>query len=90
MSTIQKARVAPGDLVEVSGRRVGDRARSGEILEVLGSSERPHYLVRGQDGHESVLYPGEATTIRRKAPRAKPEVGLEPTAARLQIGCSTS
>lgn len=69
MTTMQELRVAPGDVVEVSGRRVGDRARSGEILEVLGEGERPHYLVRWEDGHESILYPGEATTIRRTAAR---------------------
>lgn len=71
MGTTKETRVAPGDVVEVSGRRVGDRARGGEILEVLGSADHPHYLVRWEDGHESILYPGEATTIRTKAARAK-------------------
>ncbi|HET7567274.1 MAG TPA: YbaK/EbsC family protein [Gaiellaceae bacterium] len=69
MSTIHEVRVSPGDVVEVSGRRVGDRARSGEILEVLGNGDHPHYLVRWEDGHESILYPGEATTIRRTSAR---------------------
>jgi len=56
-----------GDTVEVSGRRVGDPGRRGEILEVLDGDERAHYRVRWEDGHETVLYPGEATTFRRKA-----------------------
>ena len=71
MTTIQETRVASGDLVEVSGRRVGDRARSGEILEVLGNAEHPHFVVRWDDGHESVFYPGEATTIRTKPTRSR-------------------
>ena len=71
MSTTTGTSVAPGDVVEVSGRRVGDGPRSGEILEVLGSAEHPHYVVRWEDGHESVFYPGEATTIRTKQVRSR-------------------
>jgi Ala-tRNA(Pro) deacylase len=56
-----------GDTVELSSRRVGDHARRGEILEVLGDEDRRHYEVRWEDGHETVLYPGEATTFRPRA-----------------------
>lgn len=56
--------VQPGDVVHVSGRHVGDTGRSGEILAVLGEEEHPHYLVRWEDGRESILYPGEGTSIR--------------------------
>ncbi len=62
---------ARGDVVEVSARRVGDPGRKGEILEVLGGEEHPHYLVRWEDEHESILYPGEGTTIRAKKPRKR-------------------
>lgn len=82
----QEVHPARGDVVEVSGRRVGDHGRKGEILEVLGSPERPHYLVRWEDGHESVLYPGEATTIRtktRRKRRAKPELDVAASTAQL-------
>jgi Ala-tRNA(Pro) deacylase len=63
--------IEQGDVVTVSSRRVGEPARLGEILEVLGDVERPHYLVRWDDGHDSILYPGESTTItpRREARR---------------------
>ena len=64
MNATQVVRAAAGDTVEMSGRRVGDHARAGEIVEVLGSADHPHYLVRWEDGHESVLYPGEAATFR--------------------------
>jgi Ala-tRNA(Pro) deacylase len=56
-----------GDVVTVSGRRVGEPSRLGEILEVLGRSEHPRYAVRWEDGHESILYPGDATTIKPRA-----------------------
>ena len=71
MTTMQQTQVAPGDRVDVSSRRVGDQPRSGEILEVLGSADHPHYVVRWEDGHESILYPGEGTTIRTQRKRAK-------------------
>jgi hypothetical protein len=56
--------VEPGDVVKVSGRHVGDVGRTGEVVAVLGEEDHVHYLVRWEDGHESVLYPGEGTTIR--------------------------
>ena len=65
---VNRARfVEPGDEVRVSGRQVGDAGRSGEIVAVLGEEDHPHYLVRWEDGHESILYPGEGITIRPSA-----------------------
>jgi Domain of unknown function (DUF1918) len=64
-ATPETRHVEPGDIVETSGRHVGDAGRSGEIVAVLGEDEQLHYLVRWEDGHESILYPGEGTTIRR-------------------------
>jgi Ala-tRNA(Pro) deacylase len=61
--------VAIGDVVEVSGRRVGDHARHGEVLEVMGEGDHVHYRVRWEDGHETVLYPGEGTTVRGRPTR---------------------
>jgi Ala-tRNA(Pro) deacylase len=67
MSIQQRTPAASGDVIEVGGRRVGEAPRVGEILEVLGSSERPHYRVRWDDGHESVFYPAGDTRIRHSA-----------------------
>jgi hypothetical protein len=69
-STKSPRPVAPGDLVVVSGHRVGESEQTGEILEVLGDERRPHYRVRWDDGHESVFFPGSDATIRRR--RARP------------------
>ena len=76
MSTTRRAEAHRGEVVEVSGRRVGDPGRMGEILEVLGAPEHPHYLVRWEDGHESVLYPGAGTTIRARGDVALASAGL--------------
>jgi hypothetical protein len=53
-----------GDVVVISGHRVGEHERLGEILEVLGEGEHVHYRVRWDDGAESVFYPGSDATIR--------------------------
>ena len=59
--------VVPYDVIEVTGRRVGDVPRTGEIIEVLGEPGRPHYRVHWDDGHESVFYPGAGTHVRHGA-----------------------
>lgn len=79
--TQQTARASAGDLIEVSGRRIGDPGRSGEIVEVLGASEREHYLVRWDDGHTTILYPGEATRIRKHQQREPQPAPARPAAA---------
>ena len=70
MAVTRNIEASVGDTVELSGRRVGDRARRGEILEVLGEGDHRHYRVCWEDGHETVLYPGAGTTFRGAAPRA--------------------
>jgi hypothetical protein len=59
--------VQPGDVVKTSGRHVGDAGRTGEIVSVLGEEDHLHYLVRWEDGRESILYPGEGTTVQPSA-----------------------
>ena len=54
-----------GDLLIVSGHRVGEPERTGEVLEVLGAPDHPHYRVRWEDEHESVFYPSSDTEVRR-------------------------
>jgi hypothetical protein len=47
-----------GDRIVIHGRTVGSTERHGEIIEVKGANGEPPYLVRFDDGHESVVYPG--------------------------------
>lgn len=68
--TKQAHPAGPGDMLEVTGHRVGDAARAGEILEVLGEAPHTHYRVRWEDGKESIVYPGNDTHVvaaRRRA-----------------------
>lgn len=52
----------PGDWLEVRG--VADSpSRRGEIVEVLGTHEHPHFLVRWDEGHESIVYPSDHAAI---------------------------
>ncbi len=67
--TAQAARVRAGDAILVSGHAVGETARSGEILEVLGEAGHEHYRVRWEDGRESVFFPSSDTTVRPKPAR---------------------
>jgi Domain of unknown function (DUF1918) len=45
-----------GDKVTVTGQRPGDEARSGEIIEIEGENGSPPYLIRWQDGTETVVF----------------------------------
>jgi hypothetical protein len=47
-----------GDRVVIRGRTVESHDRHGEIVEVRGDNGEPPYLVRFDDGHESVVFPG--------------------------------
>jgi hypothetical protein len=66
---VAKGRVREGDVVVVTGHRVGEVERTGEILQVLGVPERQHFVVRWEDGHESVFYPGGDAIVHRPRPR---------------------
>ncbi|MFV2039331.1 MAG: DUF1918 domain-containing protein [Acidimicrobiales bacterium] len=49
----------PGDEINVHGRRVGDRERSGVIIDVRGTDGAPPYIVRWDDDPgEHLIFPG--------------------------------
>jgi hypothetical protein len=67
---------AVGDLIVITGHRVGEAEQVGEILEVLGESPHERYRVRWGDDHESIFFPGSDATIRhathgRASPKEK-------------------
>ena len=47
-----------GDRLVVKGHYVNEPVRDGEILEVHGPDGEPPYLVRWDDGHVSLVFPG--------------------------------
>jgi Domain of unknown function (DUF1918) len=56
---------AQGDRIVVHGRTVGSTDRHGVILEVRGQGGTPPYLVRFDDGHETIMYPGGDFAVER-------------------------
>lgn len=51
-------RAEVGDEIVVDSPQTGGIPRMGEVLEVRDSGGVVHYLVRWDDGHESVFFPG--------------------------------
>jgi hypothetical protein len=56
-----------GDRLHVHGRKVGDHDSVCEIIEVRGQTGEPPYLVRFDDGHETLVFPGPDATIEPAA-----------------------
>lgn len=52
-----------GDRLLVHGTVVGQPDRQGEILEVRGENGDPPFLVRFEDGSETLVYPGPDAVI---------------------------
>jgi len=82
-------RPAVGDVIVVGGHRVGGERRMGGILEVRGEPDDERYLVRWDDGHESIFHPADGdATIHHYAPHgasvelmrglAEQGIGFEP------------
>lgn len=58
-----------GDRIHVKGRTVGMAEQVGEVLEVHGKEGAPPYLVRFEDGHEGLIYPGPDCIVEHAARR---------------------
>lgn len=52
-----------GDRLHVHGNVVGQPDRTGEIIEVRGAEGGPPFLVRFDDGHEALVYPGPDAVV---------------------------
>ncbi|HEY2312891.1 MAG TPA: DUF1918 domain-containing protein [Streptosporangiaceae bacterium] len=60
-----------GDRLHVHGSIVGQPERMGEIVEVRGVGGEPPYLVRFQDGHSALMFPGPDAVIEHPSKKAK-------------------
>lgn len=52
-----------GDQLTVMGRHQGDGERHGEIIEVDGPDGTPPFLVRWEDGHDSLFFPSSDAQV---------------------------
>ncbi len=62
-------RAKVGDELTIKGRHQGDGERHGEIIQVDGPDGAPPYLVRWQDGHDSLFFPSSDAEITHHATR---------------------
>lgn len=54
-----------GDMLVVSGHRVGEPDRTAEVVEVRGEHGEPPYVVRwDDDGHEGLYFPGSDAHVQ--------------------------
>jgi len=60
-----------GDRLHVHGNVVGHPDRLGEIVEVRDKGGEPPYLVRFDDGHTCLVFPGPDAVIEHPAKKAK-------------------
>jgi ribosomal protein L35AE/L33A len=58
---------AVGDRICIHGNVVGHANQHGEIVEVHGNKGEPPYLVRFDDGHTRLLFPGPDAVIEHPA-----------------------
>ncbi|NYI08205.1 DUF1918 domain-containing protein [Allostreptomyces psammosilenae] len=55
--------VSVGDTLVLHSHKVGVRERKGEVLEIRGEQSEGPYLVRFEDGHEALVFPGSDCTV---------------------------
>lgn len=56
-----------GDRLHVHGFKVGSADKVGQILEVRGDGGKPPYVVRFDDGHEALIFPGPDAVVEPPA-----------------------
>jgi Domain of unknown function (DUF1918) len=52
-----------GDVIVIKANHVGEPDRHGEVLEARGEDGGPPFLVRFDDGHETLVFPGPDATV---------------------------
>ncbi|KAB8189862.1 DUF1918 domain-containing protein [Nonomuraea phyllanthi] len=53
-----------GDFLVVHGHVVGQRDRKGQIIEIRGENGTPPFVVRYDDGHEQIVFPGPDAVVQ--------------------------
>ena len=56
-------RASVGDRLHFHVNTVGERDRTGEILEVRGPDGSPPFLVQFEDGHTTLVFPGPDAVV---------------------------
>jgi hypothetical protein len=63
---------AIGDRLHIRGNCVGHPDKCGEIVEVHGKAGEPPYLVKFDDGHTGLVFPGPDAVVeaKKRSPKA--------------------
>ena len=64
-------RAVVGDRLRVHGRAAGTADQTSEIIEVRGRDGAPPYLVRHDDGHEALVFPGSDASVEHPQGRER-------------------
>lgn len=67
----RRRRAQRGDVIVISGHRVGEPERLGEIIAVLGEPGQERCRVRWDDDRKSVFYPGSNAHVRPARARSR-------------------
>jgi len=62
-----------GDRLHVHGKVVGQAEHTGEIIEVHGQGGTPPFLVRFDDGHTSLVFPGPDCVVEHFQQTGSPQ-----------------
>ena len=66
-------RAAVGDRLHFEGRVVGVHGHTATVVETRGEDGGPPYLVRHDNGHESVVFPGPDVWVEHPEGSPQPE-----------------
>ncbi|MBA8951824.1 DUF1918 domain-containing protein [Actinomadura namibiensis] len=61
-----------GDRLHVHGNTVGQPDRAGEIIEVRGPEGGPPFVVRFDDGHTGLVFPGPDAVVEPRTGEGVP------------------
>ena len=62
-------RAVVSDRLHVHGRVVGTSDQTSEIIEIRGRDGAPPYVVRHEDGHTALVFPGPDASV--EAPQSR-------------------
>lgn len=62
-------RAVVGDRLHVRGRVVGTSDQTSEILEIRGNDGAPPYVIRHDDGHKALVFPGTDASVEHTRSR---------------------
>ncbi|WP_374970780.1 DUF1918 domain-containing protein [Terrabacter sp. BE26] len=74
-------RAQVGDRIILAAEHIDEATRDGEVLEVRGPDGGPPYVVRWNDGHSGLIYPGPGSVLKVGAHMEEEQALAQPTPA---------